>query len=125
MPVYMNSGKIVADGRDGTGRVGKSKVLQEVLADLKMQDRHSEDGHCPLLSCPSWVTRVTAKKAKFKLSAFLFLVLLIHCFSIPLCLLKACKGLFEVAFSGAAAIQMKPLGAGAHFPEEKRSKNFI
>ena len=32
MPVYMNSGKIVADG---TGRVGKSKVLQEVLADLK------------------------------------------------------------------------------------------
>ena len=31
MPVYMNSGKIVADGRDG-----KSKVLQEVLADLKM-----------------------------------------------------------------------------------------
>ena len=32
MPVYMNSGKIVADGRDGTG---KSKVLQEVLADLK------------------------------------------------------------------------------------------
>ena len=34
MPVYMNSGKIVA-GRDGTGRVGKSKVLQEVLADLK------------------------------------------------------------------------------------------
>ena len=90
-----------------------------------MQDRHSEDGHCPLLSCPSWVTRVIAKKAKFKLSAFLFLVLLIHCFSIPLCLLKACKGLFEVAFSGAAAIQMKPLGAGAHFPEEKRSKNFI
>ena len=90
-----------------------------------MQDRHSEDGHCPLLSCPSWVTRVTAKKAKLKLSAFLFLLLLIHCFSIPLCLLKACKGLFEVAFSGAAAIQMKPLGAGAHFPEEKRSKNFI
>ena len=36
MPVYMNSGKIVADGRDGTGRVGKSKVLQEVLADLKI-----------------------------------------------------------------------------------------
>ena len=34
MPVYMNSGKIVADGR--TGRVdGDSKVLQEVLADLK------------------------------------------------------------------------------------------
>ena len=32
MPVYMNSGKIVA------GRVdGKSKVLQEVLADLKMR----------------------------------------------------------------------------------------
>ena len=30
MPVYMNPGKIVADGR-----VGKSKVLQEVLADLK------------------------------------------------------------------------------------------
>ena len=79
----------------------------------------------PKRSCPSWVNRVTAKKAKLKLSAFLFLVLLIHCFSIPLCLLKACKGLFEVAFSGAAAIQMKPLGAGAHFPEEKRSKNFI
>ena len=39
MPVYMNSGKIVADGRDGTGRVGKSKVLQEVLADLK-KDSH-------------------------------------------------------------------------------------
>ena len=35
-----------------------------------MQDRHSEDGHCPLLSCPSWVTRVTAKKAKLKLSVF-------------------------------------------------------
>ena len=34
MPVYMNSGKIVADGTGG--RVdGKSKVLQEVLADLK------------------------------------------------------------------------------------------
>ena len=33
MPVYMNSGKVVADGRDG--RTGKSKVLQEVLADLK------------------------------------------------------------------------------------------
>ena len=31
MPVYMNSGKIVA-GRVG----GDSKVLQEVLADLKM-----------------------------------------------------------------------------------------
>ena len=32
MPVYMNSGKIVA------GRVdGKSKVLQEVLADLKIE----------------------------------------------------------------------------------------
>ena len=31
MPVYMNSGKIVADGRVD----GKSKVLQEVLADLK------------------------------------------------------------------------------------------
>ena len=38
MPVYMNSGKIVADGRDGTG---KSKVLQEVLADLKMHARAS------------------------------------------------------------------------------------
>ena len=38
MPVYMNSGKIVADGwtgRDGTG--GESKVLQEVLADLKIK----------------------------------------------------------------------------------------
>ena len=34
MPVYMNSGKIVADG---TGRVGNSKVLQEVLADLKKE----------------------------------------------------------------------------------------
>ena len=34
MPVYMNSGKIVA------GRVdGKSKVLQEVLADLKRLNR--------------------------------------------------------------------------------------
>ena len=32
MPVYMNSGKIVAGGRDGW----TSKVLQEVLADLKM-----------------------------------------------------------------------------------------
>ena len=31
MPVYMNSGKIVAGGRDGW----TSKVLQEVLADLK------------------------------------------------------------------------------------------
>ena len=34
MPVYMNSGKIVADGRDRW--TGNSKVLQEVLADLKM-----------------------------------------------------------------------------------------
>ena len=35
MPVYMNSGKIVA------GRVdGDSKVLQEVLADLKSAKRH-------------------------------------------------------------------------------------
>ena len=33
MPVYMNSGKIVADGWTG----GESKVLQEVLADLKME----------------------------------------------------------------------------------------
>ena len=34
MPVYMNSGKIVADGTGG--RVdGDSKVLQEVLAELK------------------------------------------------------------------------------------------
>ena len=34
----MNSGKIVA-GRDGTGgRDGTSKVLQEVLADLKNAD---------------------------------------------------------------------------------------
>ena len=32
MPVYMNSGKIVA-GRDGW----TSKVLQEVLADLKIE----------------------------------------------------------------------------------------
>ena len=31
MPVYMNSGKIVAGGRVD----GDSKVLQEVLADLK------------------------------------------------------------------------------------------
>ena len=38
MPVYMNSGKIVAGGRDGTG--GESKVLQEVLADLKKGDRN-------------------------------------------------------------------------------------
>ena len=40
MPVYMNSGKIVADGwtgRDGTG--GESKVLQEVLADLKISNK--------------------------------------------------------------------------------------
>ena len=50
MPVYMNSGKIVADGRDGTGRVGKSKVLQEVLADLKSC---TEKSQCLvyLLSC--------------------------------------------------------------------------
>ena len=40
MPVYMNSGKIVADGRDGW--TGKSKVLQEVLADLKRSDRDIE-----------------------------------------------------------------------------------
>ena len=51
MPVYMNSGKIVADGRDGTGRVGKSKVLQEVLADLKTLNSHLTDwiifsAHC-------------------------------------------------------------------------------
>ena len=39
MPVYMNSGKIVA-GRDGwTG--GESKVLQEVLADLKTPTQHA------------------------------------------------------------------------------------
>ena len=45
MPVYMNSGKIVADGRDGTGRVGKSKVLQEVLADLKKKrNKHNSSG---------------------------------------------------------------------------------
>ena len=39
----MNSGKIVAGGRDGTGRDGtggESKVLQEVLADLKMYDMY-------------------------------------------------------------------------------------
>ena len=36
----MNSGKIVA-GRDGTGgRDGTSKVLQEVLADLKSVDEN-------------------------------------------------------------------------------------
>ena len=33
MPVYMNSGKIVAGPVDGW--TGKTKVLQEVLADLK------------------------------------------------------------------------------------------
>ena len=39
MPVYMNSGKIVADGTGG--RVdGKSKVLQEVLADLKIRQNN-------------------------------------------------------------------------------------
>ena len=39
MPVYMNSGKIVAGGRDGW----TSKVLQEVLADLKRElDEHCE-----------------------------------------------------------------------------------
>ena len=31
----MNSGKIVAGRVDGTGRDGTSKVLQEVLADLR------------------------------------------------------------------------------------------
>ena len=31
----MNSGKIVADGTGRDGWTGKSKVLQEVLADLK------------------------------------------------------------------------------------------
>ena len=44
MPVYMNSGKIVADGtggRDGTG--GESKVLQEVLADLKKLSIFSDE----------------------------------------------------------------------------------
>ena len=41
MPVYMNSGKIVAGGRDGTG--GESKVLQEVLADLKITRRTKEN----------------------------------------------------------------------------------
>ena len=36
MPVYMNSGKIVADGRtDGRVDGWTLKVLQEVLADLK------------------------------------------------------------------------------------------
>ena len=34
MPVYMNSGKIVAGRVDGW--TGNSKVLQEVLADLKI-----------------------------------------------------------------------------------------
>ena len=44
MPVYMNSGKIVA-GRDGwTG--GESKVLQEVLADLKRKcERNGKVDH--------------------------------------------------------------------------------
>ena len=43
MPVYMNSGKIVADG---TGRVdGDSKVLQEVLADLKRSLLKKENGY--------------------------------------------------------------------------------
>ena len=43
MPVYMNSGKIVADG---TGRVdGDSKVLQEVLADLKTAFNGSSGVH--------------------------------------------------------------------------------
>ena len=40
MPVYMNSGKIVADGRDG-----ESKVLQEVLADLKSDIRLLKINH--------------------------------------------------------------------------------
>ena len=31
----MNSGKIVADGTGGRDGTGKSKVLQEVLADLQ------------------------------------------------------------------------------------------
>ena len=40
MPVYMNSGKIVADGRVD----GESKVLQEVLADLKIPGSGSGSG---------------------------------------------------------------------------------
>ena len=34
MPVYMGSRFLARDGRDGTGR-DPSKVVQEVLADLK------------------------------------------------------------------------------------------
>ena len=52
MPVYMNSGKIVADGwtgRDGTG--GESKVLQEVLADLKTLGMDKSDWLSMQLIC--------------------------------------------------------------------------
>ena len=48
MPVYMNSGKIVADG---TGRVGKSKVLQEVLADLKKLKKENCIVFCKKINC--------------------------------------------------------------------------
>ena len=49
MPVYMNSGKIVADGRDGTG---KSKVLQEVLADLKSRNHFRVKPSCSTIMAP-------------------------------------------------------------------------
>ena len=42
MPVYMNSG-IIGAGRDGW--TGKSKVLQEVLADLKRGQSLESLGH--------------------------------------------------------------------------------
>ena len=37
----MNSGKIVADGTGRVDGTGTSKVLQEVLADLKSAPNHS------------------------------------------------------------------------------------
>ena len=64
MPVYMNSGKIVA-GRDGTGRVDgwTSKVLQEVLADLKSTSLNKDTMYVLGLSvcfCATFPDRVKA-----------------------------------------------------------------
>ena len=63
----MNSGKIVA-GRDGTGRDGwTSKVLQEVLADLKtvilvQRGIHNRKQHLPYESesGPAKIVKTTA-----------------------------------------------------------------
>ena len=61
MPVYMNSGKIVADGRLD----GKSKVLQEVLADLKTVCKEltaSKSLLCTVRQCNLVVNKIFIEK---------------------------------------------------------------